>query len=113
MTLYVAPEFCVLFVWQGCRCNKETAGAALSFVEGGDLGTSGRKKTFDCSYLATQNLYQILIVLFLSKLSGELELRVGDVGASGVSPVGDMVILQLAASVGLRNAQMAFWSFFQ
>ncbi len=79
----------------------------MSFVEGRDFGNSGRKKMVERSYLAAQEFYEILVVLFLRKAFSKLQLRVGDVSAFGVSPGSYMVILQLAAFVRLRNAQAA------
>ena len=105
--LYILPELGVLFVGQRCRGNQEAAGAALSFVEGRDFGNSGRKKMIERSYLAAQEFYEILVVLFLRQSLCKLKLRVGDVRAFCVSLGYYMVILQLAAFVSLRNAQAA------
>lgn len=75
--LYILPELGVLFVGQRCRGNQEAAGAALSFVEGRDFGNSGRKKMIERSYLAVQEFYEILVVLFLRQSLCKLKLRVG------------------------------------
>ena len=77
--MYILPELGVLIVGQRCRSNQEAAGAALSLVEGRDFGNSGRKKTVERSYLAAQEFYEILVVLFLRKAFSKLQLRVGDV----------------------------------